>query len=178
MDLFCCVVQKLEHSTEYFGRCCRNRLSLKQLKTFSWKLKMVYCKLKTYSWKIKMVYWKLKTIASELRSWSIANWRHTLENSRQYIDNWRQWKMNSHQLDPTSYHSWPLDASTGGWGTCELRSAGPNIVLLLATRCLYWGWGYIWKLQGVLQTEDILLKTKDGLLKIPYNRKWAQINQT
>ena len=61
-----------------------------------------------YSWKLKMVYWNL-----------------------------RQQKMTLHQLDPTSYHSWPLDASVGG--TSDLRSTGHNLVPLLATRCLYWG---------------------------------------
>ena len=31
------------------------------IKTYSWKLKMVYWKLKMYSWKLNTVYWKLKT---------------------------------------------------------------------------------------------------------------------
>ena len=69
--------------------------------------------------------------------------------------------LSSGQLDPTQYHSWPLDASTGGYiwaqvtrtqvstspwsldallgGISEIRSTGPKLVPLLATRCLYWG---------------------------------------
>ena len=39
---------------------------LKKLKTYSWKLKMVYWKVKTYSWKLKVVYWKLKTIENKM----------------------------------------------------------------------------------------------------------------
>ena len=35
---------KLELRSEYFERYCRNGLSFTQLKTYSWKLKMVYCK--------------------------------------------------------------------------------------------------------------------------------------
>ena len=45
------------------------------------------------------------------------------------------------QLDTTEYHSWPLDASTGG--TSDWRSAWPkgwlNVVSLLATRWFYQG---------------------------------------
>ena len=64
------------------------------------------------------------------------------------------------QADPKQYHSWPLDASTGGqgvmgWGVGEMAVYGeggisgkgwPNVKLtkvvsLLATRCLYWETG-------------------------------------
>ena len=31
---------------------------------------------------------------------------------------------------------------------------------------------------GLLQTEDILLKSKDDLLTTEYNGKWAQVNWT
>ena len=37
--------------------------------------------------------------------------------------------LSSGQPDQTFYHSWPLDASTGG--TSELRSTGPNLVPIL-----------------------------------------------
>ena len=47
--------------------------------------------------------------------------------------------MNLGQLDPTEYHSWPLDASTGGWGTSELRWIRLNIAPLLSTRWHYQG---------------------------------------
>ena len=55
--------------------------------------------------------------------------------------------MSSGQLDPMDYHSWPLDASTGGLGV-HLKTT-----------------------DGLLQTEDVLLKTIDGLLKTEDNRK-------
>ena len=52
-------------------------------------------------------------------------------------------------------------------------SSWPDIVLLLSTRCLYWGWrcqgsqqghwGYIWKMKTVYC--KVLLKTQDGLLQ-------------
>ena len=121
VDVSYCVVKKLELSSEYFGWYCKNRLNSKQLKMFSWKLKMAYCKLKMYSWKLKTVYWKLMTIAN------------------------------------------------------ELRSTRPNLVPLLATRCLYqwgiwklkmiyWNFTYSWQLKMVLKTAD--------------NRKWAEVNWT
>ena len=62
-------------------------------------------------------------------------------------------------------------------GTFELRSNRPNLVPLLATRCLYWG-VHLKTKDSLLQTEDVLLKTKDSLLKTEDNRKWVEVNQT
>ena len=58
-------------------------------------------------------------------------------------------------------------------GTSELRATGPNLVPLLANRCLYWGRGgvHLKTEDRLLQTEDKLLKTKDGLLKTEDNSK-------
>ena len=126
VDVFYCVVKKLELSSEYFGRYWTNRLSFKTTEDVLLKTKdcllqsedvflqtkdsllktednskcaqvMVSCKLKTYSWQLKTIYWQLQKMANEL------------------------------------------------WST------GPYWVPLLATRCLYWemgrGWwgGYIWQ---------------------------------
>ena len=82
-----------------------------------WKMKMVYCKLKMYSWKLKMVYWKLETIEHELRSTGPI--LVPLLATRCLY--WRV-HLSSGQLDPTSYHSWPRDASIGGgsvWLKCK-----------------------------------------------------------
>ena len=51
------------------------------------------------------------------------------------------------QADLTKYGSWPPDASTGGMSEYQpdpkahQMSRWPDVVLLLATRCLYWEWG-------------------------------------
>ena len=135
VDVCYWVVKNFELSSEYFGRYCNNRLSLQQLKTYSWKLKIVYCKLKMYSQKLKMVYWKLKTIENELRStgsnlvpllatrclywcrqyiWAQVNW---IQLSLTLATRCLYWgvHLSSGQPDPISYHSWPLDVSTGGY---------------------------------------------------------------
>ena len=56
----------------------------------------------------------------------------------------------------------PVLAWGGGWGTSELRSTGPNLVQLLTTRCLHQG-VHLKTKDSLLQTEDVLLTTKDGL---------------
>ena len=61
--------------------------------------------------------------------------------------------LRSGQLDPSQYHSWPLDASTRG--VSELRSTRPNLVPLSATRCLYWG--YIWPKVRVTKCQADLM---------------------
>ena len=68
------VLKHLELRSAYFWRYCRNWLSFTELKTYSWKLKMVYCKLDIL---LKMVNWKLKTIANELfncNNFNIHSW--------------------------------------------------------------------------------------------------------
>ena len=45
--------------------------------------------------------------------------------------------MSSGEWDPSYYHSWQQDASTGGMS--ELMSTGPHLVLVLATRYPYQG---------------------------------------
>ena len=56
------------------------------------------------------------------------------------------------QVDLTWYCSWPLHASTGHMS--ELRSTGPNLVPLLATRCIYQG--YIWTQINWIQLNTAL----------------------
>ena len=118
VDVCYCVVKKLELSSEYFGSIAKIGWAQKKLKTYSWKLKIIYCKLKMYSWKLKMVYWKLKTIANKFRS-----------------------------AGPNLVSLLAMRCLYGG--TSELRSTGPNWVPLLATGCLYQG---------------VHLKTKDSPL--------------
>ena len=50
-------------------------------------------------------------------------------------------------------------------GTSELCSTRPNLIPLLATRCLYQGRVHLKTKESLLQTEDVLFTTKDGLLK-------------
>ena len=46
--------------------------------------------------------------------------------------------LSSGQPDLTLYWSWPIDVLAGGMS--ELRLIGPNLVPVLVTRCLYWGY--------------------------------------
>ena len=69
--------------------------------------------------------------------------------------------MRSGQWDPSSYHSWPPDAST--WGVLrghrgwwvhltkhqpDQMSCWPAVVSLLTTKCLYWEWGWHGGIEG------------------------------
>ena len=142
VDVCYCVLKKLELSSEYFGRYCKKCLSLKQLKTYSWKLKTVYCKLKMHSWKLKMVYWKLHTIEHELRSTG-PNLVPLLAIRCLYQGIGYILKLKTVYCKLKTY-SWKLKRVYWKLQTIEneIRSTGPNLLPLVATKCLYPG--YIW----------------------------------
>ena len=72
---------KVTLSSEYFGRYCKIRLSSKQLKTYPWKLKMVYCKQKTIANEVRSTRPNLIPLLATrclscgvLDIWAWANW--------------------------------------------------------------------------------------------------------
>ena len=114
----------------------------------------------------------------------------TLENSRWSIADNRPWaQVNGTQVSTTLGHQMPPPGGiegayrVDGVGVhltkhqpdpqADDMSFWPAVVLLLTTRCLYWGGGirgltggiggYIWKIKMVYC--KVLLKTQDGLLK-------------
>ena len=134
VDVCHCVVKKLELSSEYSGRYCKNSLSLKQLKTYFWQLKMVYCKVKMSSWELKMAYWQLKTIENELRS--------TRPNLIPLFATRCLYRGTSKLRSTGPNLVLCLGTRCLYWGCpYELRSTRPNFIPLLATRCLYQEWG-------------------------------------
>ena len=111
--------------------------------------------------------------------------------------------MSSGQWDPSSYHSWPPDASIWGYGwgrgisdqTSAWPTDWPNVMMTcssttLTTRCLHWGWGCqrpTWGVGGIRGQWGLDMKNADGLLQstlensrwpIADNRTWAQVNGT
>ena len=136
--LFSVLWSKLELRSEYFGRYCRNRLSFKWLKAYSWKLKTVYCKLDVLV-KTKDSLLKLKTIANELFNWNNFNicsyswnyhgcWHQIYPHINRSIrpKGWPNVKLT--WCSTTLGHKMPVLG--WGWGTEGHRG--------------WWRWGYIW----------------------------------
>ena len=66
------------------------------------------------------------------------------------------------------YHSWSLDACTGGESGVGCQGGWQGALSIRGH------WCYIWKMK--MFYCNILLKTRDGLLNTADNRTWAQVN--